>query len=229
MVWRRPNFVSVVAFFGNFTLSKRFYFIVNLCCVYFISEFRKNASPEETLQAMIDDSIAYFILSLISTAWQFVFGIFCVDCFNRTAIRQVTRIRTKYFESLMRQDIGWYDIAAGRTNFSIRITEYVTSPIQKTIITIITSITKPIRSFFLSLSRDIEKIKTGLAEDVSHFLNLMFSFVICVVISFIYGWKLTLIVISYLPLVFATNIIIGKVSSNFSLLFVLSINHFFLR
>lgn len=52
----------------------------------------------------------------------------------------------------------------------------------------------------------------GIAEDVSHFLNLVFSCVICAVISFIYGWKLTLIVISYLPIVFATNIIIGKVS-----------------
>lgn len=59
---------------------------------------------------------------------------------------------------------------------------------------------------------DIEKIKAGLSEDVSHFLNLMFSSVMCVVISFIYGWKLTLIVISYLPLVFATNIIVGKVN-----------------
>lgn len=89
--------------------------------------FRTNATQEENLQAIIDDSIAYFILSLISTAWQFVFGIICVDCFNRTAIRQVTRIRIKYFESLMRQNIGWYDIAAGKTNFSIRITEYVVS------------------------------------------------------------------------------------------------------
>lgn len=53
----------------------------------------------------------------------------------------------------------------------------------------------------------------GLAEDVSHFLALLFSFVICVAIAFIYGWQLTLIVISYLPIVFATNIFIGKVSA----------------
>lgn len=151
--------------------------------------------------------MAYFILSLISTGWQFVFGIFCVDCFNRTAIRQVTRIRTKYFESLMRQNIAWYDIAAGKTNFSIRITEYVILLIEHTINYIHCVFIQVIVRF-----RDIDKIKMGLAEDVSHFMNLMFSFVICAVISFIYGWKLTLIVISYLPLVFAANIIIGKVS-----------------
>lgn len=85
--------------------------------------FRSNASPEENHNEIINDSIAYGILSLIATAWQFIFGIFCVDCFNRTAIRQITRIRTKYFESLMRQDIGWYDVAGGKTNFSVRITE----------------------------------------------------------------------------------------------------------
>lgn len=107
------------------TCFVKFYCLIDFCVFNFF--LRKNASPEESLEAIIDDSIAYLILSLISTAWQFVFGIFCVDCFNRTAIRQVTRIRTKYFESLMRQDISWYDIAAGRTNFSIRITEYVTS------------------------------------------------------------------------------------------------------
>lgn len=74
---------------------------------------------------MINDSIAYGILTLLATAWQFVFGILCVDCFNRSAIRQVTRIRIKYFESLMRQDIGWHDVFGGNTNFTVRITEYV--------------------------------------------------------------------------------------------------------
>lgn len=60
--------------------------------------------------------------------------------------------------------------------------------------------------------RDIEKIKSGLAEDVSHFLYLVFSFVISVTISFVYGWQLTLLVISYLPIVFIANVLIGKVS-----------------
>lgn len=85
--------------------------------------FRTDATIEENREAIINDSIAYGILSIMATLWQFIFGIFCVDCFNRTAIRQITRIRTKYFESLMRQDIGWYDVAGGKTNFSVRITE----------------------------------------------------------------------------------------------------------
>ncbi|XP_031626071.1 multidrug resistance protein homolog 65-like [Contarinia nasturtii] len=142
-----------------------------------------NATIEVNRQEIMNDSVAYCIHMLMATMWQFIFGILCVDCFNRTSIRQVTRLRVKYFESLMRQDIAWYDCSGSKTNFTIRITE------------------------------DIEKIKSGIAEDVSHFLNLMFSFVIFVSISFIYGWQLTIIVISYLPLVFFANIFIGKLQA----------------
>lgn len=86
---------------------------------------RTNATIEENRAEIINDSIAYGTLTSIATLWQFIFGIFCVDCFNRTAIRQVTRIRIKYFESLMRQEIAWFDVAGSKTNFSVRIMEYV--------------------------------------------------------------------------------------------------------
>lgn len=88
-----------------------------------LHHFRTNATIEENHREIINDSIAYGILTLMATIWQFVFGIFGVDCFNRTAIRQVTRIRIKYFESLMRQDIAWYDVFGHNQNFSVRITE----------------------------------------------------------------------------------------------------------
>lgn len=62
------------------------------------------------------------------------------------------------------------------------------------------------------ICRDIEKIRDGIAEKVSHFLVLIMGFVICVIMSFIYGWKLSLIVIPYVPIVLITNMIIAKVS-----------------
>lgn len=105
-----------------------FFFSIYQCTfemmiLFALIHFRTDPTIEETRTAIINDSIAYGILTIMATLWQFIFGIFCVDCFNRTAIRQITRIRTKYFESLMRQDIGWYDVAGGKTNFSVRITE----------------------------------------------------------------------------------------------------------
>lgn len=60
--------------------------------------------------------------------------------------------------------------------------------------------------------RDIEKIKIGIAEQVSHVLALIMGCVIYVVMSFIYGWELTLIVVSYIPILFIMNLLIAKVN-----------------
>lgn len=62
-----------------------------------------------------------------------------------------------------------------------------------------------------AVCRDIDKIREGIAEKVSHFLWLIMGFIICVSLSFYYGWELTLVVISYVPIVMVTNAIIGKV------------------
>lgn len=62
--------------------------------------------------------------------------------------------------------------------------------------------------------RDAEKIRDGIAEKVSHFLCLMVGFVICVALSFYYGWKLTLVVIGYVPILLVTNMIVSRVSEN---------------
>lgn len=51
---------------------------------------------------------------------------------------------------------------------------------------------------------------------------MVMGFLICVTISFYSGWKLSLVVVSYIPIVVITNAIIGKVSSHYSW------NHFFL-
>lgn len=70
--------------------------------------------------------------------------------------------------------------------------------------------------------RDIEKIRDGISEKVSHFLFLIIGFLICVVMSFVYGWKLSLVVISYVPIVMITNTVIGKVSE--ILIFIFKFN-----
>lgn len=75
----------------------------------------------------------------------------------------------------------------------------------------------PLYTFSISRS-DIEKIRAGIGEQVSHFLSLMVGFVICVTLSFVYGWKLTLVVIGYVPIIVVTNMIISRVGSHFQLL-----------
>lgn len=69
------------------------------------------------------------------------------------------------------------------------------------------------KKFTSFVSRDIEKIRDGIAEQVSHFLNLVMGFFICLVMSLIFGWKLTLVMVSYIPIIVITNAIVGKVSA----------------
>lgn len=78
---------------------------------------------EDNRKEIINDSIAYGILLTLASIVQLVAGIFSVDCFNHAALRQITRIRIQFFQSLMRQDIGWYDVTGSNNNFAVRITE----------------------------------------------------------------------------------------------------------
>lgn len=70
-----------------------------------------------------NDAIAYVTVSILESVIQLFAGAICVDCFNRAAIYQVTRMRIKYFTSLMRQDIAWYDMEKSKANFTVRLAE----------------------------------------------------------------------------------------------------------
>lgn len=91
---------------------------------FFFSHFniRTNATKEENRHEILNDSVAYVISMGIVTLWHFVSGIFAVDLFNQAALRQITRIRVHFFKSLMRQEIGWYDVTSDN-NVAVRITE----------------------------------------------------------------------------------------------------------
>lgn len=57
----------------------------------------------------------------------------------------------------------------------------------------------------------MEKIYDGIAERVSHFLTLLISFVACIGLSLFSGWKLTLIIVGYMPIIIIVNAIVSKV------------------
>lgn len=51
-----------------------------------------------------------------------VAGIGAFDMFSYAALRQIMRMRRAYFYSLLRQEVGWYDMSKD-TNFAVRISE----------------------------------------------------------------------------------------------------------
>ncbi|XP_053957186.1 multidrug resistance protein homolog 65 [Anastrepha ludens] len=141
-----------------------------------------NATKEENMSELYNDSISYGILLTLASIIMFISGVLSVDIFNIVALRQITRMRKILFETVIRQDIEWHDMAT-KQNFTQQIID------------------------------DIEKVRDGISEKVAHFLYLIFGFIITVCISFAYGWKLTLAVSAYIPIVIVLNYFVGKYQS----------------
>lgn len=92
--------------------------------IFHIILHSKNATAEENDAEIINDSIAYLYVTISISGVQLVAEFISLSCFNYLAISQVTRIRIKYFTSLVRQEIGWYDLERDKSNFIVRLDEY---------------------------------------------------------------------------------------------------------
>ncbi|XP_015115150.1 multidrug resistance protein homolog 49 isoform X1 [Diachasma alloeum] len=142
-----------------------------------------NATEEERMDALYDDSVAFGVSCAALSTLQFFFAIFTVDFLNVAAFRQIARVRRMFLKAVLRQDMSWYDTNTS-TNFASRITE------------------------------DLDKMKEGIAEKLGIFTYLMVSFISSIIISFIYGWKLTLVVLSCAPIIVIATAIVAKVQSS---------------
>ncbi|KAL7738619.1 hypothetical protein ACLKA6_006913 [Drosophila palustris] len=142
-----------------------------------------NASKAENSQAIIDDSIAFGIGSLVGSVIMFILIVIAIDVSNRVALNQINRIRKLFLEAILRQDMSWYDTSSG-TNFASKMTE------------------------------DLDKIKEGIGEKVAIVTFLIMTFVMGVVASFIYGWKLTLVVLSCSPFIILSTAMVAKIQSS---------------
>ncbi|XP_026736211.1 multidrug resistance protein homolog 49-like [Trichoplusia ni] len=69
-------------------------------------------------------------------------------------------------------------------------------------------------NFATKVSDDIEKFREGIAEKVPIFIYLVMSFVTSVLISFCYGWELTLVILSCAPIVIATTAVVARIQSS---------------
>lgn len=58
----------------------------------------------------------------------------------------------------------------------------------------------------------MEKIRTGIAENLGHFVTIICDVAISVIISFVYGWKLALAMFFYIPLTMVVNSVVAHVS-----------------
>ncbi|XP_059046777.1 multidrug resistance protein homolog 49-like isoform X2 [Achroia grisella] len=142
-----------------------------------------NASAEENRLALIEDSQAFGIGCFVFSVLQFVVGAISVDLFNFAALRQIERVKQRFLQSVLRQDITWYDLNT-TMNFATKVSD------------------------------DVEKYREGIGEKVPMLVYLVMSFVTAVIISFCYGWELTLIILSCAPVIIATTAVVAKIQAS---------------
>ncbi|XP_026331957.1 multidrug resistance protein homolog 49-like isoform X2 [Hyposmocoma kahamanoa] len=142
-----------------------------------------NASKEANRLALIEDSQAFAIGTVIFSVAQFIAAAISVDIFNYIALKQIERLKEKFLRAVLRQDISWYDLNTSM-NFATKVSD------------------------------DVEKIREGIAEKVPMFVYLVMSFVTAVLISFWYGWELTLVILACAPIIIITTAIVAKVQSS---------------
>ncbi|XP_028035436.1 multidrug resistance protein homolog 49-like [Bombyx mandarina] len=68
-----------------------------------------NATHEQNMEALIDDAKAMAIGMFISIGVSLVFCVLSFSLISWSALRQITRIRTLFLRSVLRQDMSWYD------------------------------------------------------------------------------------------------------------------------
>lgn len=61
---------------------------------------------------------------------------------------------------------------------------------------------------------DLEKLKEGIADKLAIFVYLVMSFLTCVVFALVYGWKLTLVILSCAPVIIVSTAFVAKMQSS---------------
>ncbi|XP_012529625.2 multidrug resistance protein homolog 49 isoform X2 [Monomorium pharaonis] len=71
-------------------------------------------------------------------------------------------------------------------------------------------------NFASRINEDLEKMKDGMGDKLSIITYLISSFFASVIISFVYGWKLTLVMLSCAPIIVIATAVVAKVQSSLS-------------
>ncbi|KAF9930602.1 Multidrug resistance protein 1 [Linnemannia zychae] len=130
--------------------------------------------------ARTDDIIGYVIKFTVVGAGIFLASYLQMCFWTLSAENQVKRIREEYLHAILRQDIGWHDTG------------------------------KQAESLTTRLNSDTQLIYDSLADKVGLVLSSFTTFVAGFVIAFVRGWKLSLVLLSCVPLIGACAALMTK-------------------
>ncbi|CAG2164999.1 unnamed protein product [Oppiella nova] len=115
----------------------------------------------------------------------FVTNFLLIMCFTRAAHNQIHTIRVKYFTSVLKQEISWFD-------------------------------SRPSGDFASRVTADLKRVEDGIGEKLGFAFYHTSASVTNIIIAFIYGWKLTLVVLAMAPLLGTATAIMTKVQATFA-------------
>ncbi|XP_055387529.1 multidrug resistance protein homolog 49-like [Condylostylus longicornis] len=143
-----------------------------------------NATKEENNKEIINDGIAFGLSALVGATIQLILLTIAVNTINTCAINQISRIRKKFFKSILRQDMTWFDLFNNDFNFTTMMT------------------------------KDLDNLREGLGEKVLIFWFLMTTYITNIICSFCYGWELTAAVLCLTPIIIISTALFGKMQSS---------------
>nr|AEQ19307.1 p-glycoprotein [Brachionus orientalis]AEQ19309.1 p-glycoprotein [Brachionus orientalis] len=126
----------------------------------------------------LKDQIIYLIILGIATM---ILSYFQVAFWLMPSQRQARAIRKNLFSSILKQDIGWFDV-------------YKSGELTN------------------RLTDDVDKIKDAFGDKFGNAIQNVSTFIGGIVIGFVKGWKLTLVILSLSPLIFASAIMFTKIA-----------------
>ncbi|KAG0280371.1 ATP-binding cassette, sub-B (MDR TAP), member 4, partial [Linnemannia exigua] len=130
--------------------------------------------------ASADDIIGYVVKFTIVGAGIFLASYLQMCFWTLSAENQVKRIREEYLHAILRQDIGWHDTG------------------------------KQAESLTTRLNSDTQLIYDGMADKVGLALSSFVTFIAGFIIGFTRGWKLSLVLLSCVPLIGACAALMTK-------------------
>ncbi|CAG2113799.1 unnamed protein product, partial [Medioppia subpectinata] len=138
-------------------------------------------TSEEFMGEVYNLSIILFIGWVVITLSNYLMTTF----FPLAALNQIHTIKIKYFESVLKQEISWFD-------------------------------SKSSGDFASRVSADLKRVEDGLNEKLGLAIYSIVAVCLNLILAFIYGWKLTLVVLAISPFTAIATAIMNKVQASFA-------------
>ncbi|KAJ6421628.1 hypothetical protein OIU84_028910 [Salix udensis] len=103
-------------------------------------------------------------------------------CWTRTGERQATRMRTRYLQAVLRQEVGYFDLHVSST------AEIITG-----------------------VSNDSFVIQDVLSEKMPNFLMNVSTFIGCYIMAFVLLWRLAIVMFPFILLLVIPGVVYGKI------------------